>query len=153
MGKIIVVLYSDITPITVRNFTELIQNYSRQCLADRTMEPKTYPHYTGTPVHRFVDTNPWLALKLICNVFGDRICPGLYIEMGDNTKHNGMGGVSSFGADFPQENFILEAKMPGMLAMIPDVEGNVNSKFLITTKRLKVLNGKRTVVRTIAYGI
>lgn len=65
--------------------------------------------------------------------------------MGDNTKQNGMGGASSFGTDFQQENFIQEAKYPGMLAMIPDAEGNVNSKFLITVKPLKVLNGKRTV--------
>lgn len=58
-----------------------------------------------------------------------------------------MGGASSFGKDFPQENFIQEAKYRGMLAMIPDAEGNVNSKFLITVKPLKVLNGKRTVIR------
>lgn len=73
--------------------------------------------------------------------------------MGDNTKHNGMGGASSYGADFAQENFIQEAKYPGMLAMIPDAEGNVNSKFLITVKPLKVLNGKRTVNIIIIYRI
>lgn len=47
-----------------------------------------------------------------------RIYQKLYIEMGDMTKENGMGGRSATGKDFPQENFILEANYPGELQLL-----------------------------------
>lgn len=52
LGKIMIVLYSDIAPITTRNFMELIQNYERQKRAESLGEPQKYPHYTGSPVYR-----------------------------------------------------------------------------------------------------
>lgn len=46
---------------------------------------------------------------------------------------------------FPVENFTLAAHFIGTVAMIPDADNMIDSKFLITFKPLPILNGKRAV--------
>lgn len=58
---------------------------------------------------------------------------------------NGTGGQSALGHDFEQENFKVATKHTGMMAMVPNVTGLVNSNFLITLKPLRILQGKRVV--------
>lgn len=65
-------------------------------------------------------------------------------------KGNGTGGQSALGPDFVEENFKVTTKYTGMLAMVPNGMGLVNSNFLITLKPLRILQGKR-VVRIIEF--
>lgn len=58
---------------------------------------------------------------------------------------NGTGGQSALGHDFKEENFKVATKYTGMMAMLPNDTGLVNSNFLITLKPLRILQGKRVV--------
>lgn len=134
LGHISFVLYVDIAPNTVQNFMELMKNHQRQLLADRSGERTKFTHYVGSSVYR--------------------IFRQLWVEMGDMTLNNGLGGCSASGEDFAAENYDTDfSQHAGMLAMVPDADGRVNSKFLLTLKPLKVLNGKRVCFGRVLQGL
>lgn len=68
-----------------------------------------------------------------------------YALAGDMENGNGTGGQSALGHDFKEENFKVATKHTGMIAMVPNDTGLVNSNFLITLKPLRILQGKRVV--------
>ncbi|XP_015183599.1 PREDICTED: peptidyl-prolyl cis-trans isomerase E-like [Polistes dominula] len=75
-----------------------------------------------------------------------RIVPGYWCQGGDVVKFNGIGGTSIYGDSFKDENFHLRHAGPGILSMhkANDMQEN-NSKFNLTFKTLKTMNGKRVV--------
>ncbi|KAL2716865.1 E3 SUMO-protein ligase RanBP2-like [Vespula squamosa] len=82
--------------------------------------------YKNTPIHRIV--------------------PGYWCQGGDVEKFNGLGGTSIYGDSFKDENFNLRHAGPGVLSMYKtdDVKEN-NSKFNLTFKTLKTMDGRRVV--------
>ncbi|XP_035741505.1 peptidyl-prolyl cis-trans isomerase E-like [Vespa mandarinia] len=82
--------------------------------------------YRNTPIHRIV--------------------PGYWCQGGDVVKFNGIGGTSIYGDSFKDENFNLRHAGPGVLSMYKtdDMKEN-NSKFNLTFKTLKTMDGRRVV--------
>ncbi|KAI4497423.1 hypothetical protein M0802_007434 [Mischocyttarus mexicanus] len=75
-----------------------------------------------------------------------RIVPGYWCQGGDVVKFNGAGGTSIYGDSFKDENFNLRHAGPGVLSMYKanDAQEN-NSKFNLTFKTLKTMDGRRVV--------
>lgn len=102
IGRVTVLLYPDIVPITARNFMELVLNYKRDLnvrLKCKTPPTKSmFWHYVGSP---------------ICT-----INQNTYIELGDLTRRKEIEGQSKYGKDFDPENFCLKADRPGTCRFI-----------------------------------
>jgi len=80
-GRIIVALFGQTVPYTVRNFVEICSGTANSKLDNQKM-----------------------------NYFNSRfttIVPGYMAQAGDITLNNGQGGESIYGKSFADENFIL----------------------------------------------
>ena len=90
-GRIIIGLFGNVVPKTVRNFEML-------CTGEAGLGNKWQPlHYKG---HRF-----------------HRIAKGQFIQGGDIYLDNGDEGESIYGGVFPDENFDLLHDRPFLLSM------------------------------------
>ena len=92
-GRIVMGLFGDVVPKTVRNFETLCDGTQRHPRG-RLLA------YQGSTFHRII--------------------PGFMIQGGDFTNHNGTGGMSIYptpNGSFEDENFILRHTGPGILSM------------------------------------
>lgn len=53
LGRLTIMLFSDVVPVTVENFMQLIRNYKRQKEAERKGRHNKFPHFVGSPIHRY----------------------------------------------------------------------------------------------------
>lgn len=127
-GVIVVRLFANQAPKTVRNFVELAEG-SREWTDPNTGDPTTEPLYNGTIFHRVIQD---------------------FMIQGGDPLGVGRGGP---GYSFPDEiHPELAFDRPYLLGMANAGPNTNGSQFFITTVPTPHLNGKHTIFGEVAEG-
>jgi peptidyl-prolyl cis-trans isomerase A (cyclophilin A) len=127
-GRVVVRLFPDHAPKTVRNFVDLAEG-GREWQDPRTGRPTTAKLYDGTIFHRVI--------------------PNFMIQGGDPLG-NGRGGPGyEFADEFHPE---LQFNRPYLLAMANAGPGTNGSQFFITTVPTPHLNRRHTIFGEVIAG-
>ena len=125
-GDIVLQLFGDHAPVTVRNFVGLAEG-SKEWTDPRTKQKSTAPLYDGTIFHRVID--------------------GFMIQGGDPLG-KGFGGPGyQFKDEFHPE---LKFDRPYLLAMANAGPGTNGSQFFVTVGPTPHLNRKHTIFGEVA---
>ncbi len=127
-GTVVVRLFPDHAPKTVRNFVELAEG-GRQWTDPGTGRPTTARLYDGTIIHRVI--------------------PNFMIQAGDPLG-SGRGGPGYKFADEIHPDLAFDR--PYLLAMANAGPGTNGSQFFITTVPTPWLNGKHTIFGEVVEG-
>ena len=127
-GDIVLRLYPDHAPKTVRNFVELAEG-SRDWTDPRTRSASKDKLYDGTIFHRVI--------------------PGFMIQGGDPLGTGTGGPGYKFGDEFHPD---LTFNRPYLLAMANAGPGTNGSQFFITTVPTPWLTGKHTIFGEVLEG-
>jgi len=127
-GDIVLRLFPDHAPKTVRNFVELAQG-TREWTDPRTRQPSKDRLYDGTIFHRVI--------------------PGFMIQGGDPLGTGTGGPGYKFGDEFHPD---LAFSRPYLLAMANAGPGTNGSQFFITTVPTPWLTGKHTIFGEVVEG-
>jgi peptidyl-prolyl cis-trans isomerase A (cyclophilin A) len=127
-GDIVLRLYPDHAPKTVRNFVELAQGI-REWTDPRTRRPSKDKLYDGTIFHRVIS--------------------GFMIQGGDPLGTGTGGPGYKFGDEFHPD---LTFNRPYLLAMANAGPGTNGSQFFITTVPTPWLTGKHTIFGEVVEG-
>jgi peptidyl-prolyl cis-trans isomerase A (cyclophilin A) len=127
-GDIVLRLYPDHAPQTVRNFVELAEG-TREWTDPRTRRPSKEKLYDGTIFHRVI--------------------PDFMIQGGDPLGTGTGGPGYQFGDEFHPD---LTFNRPYLLAMANAGPGTNGSQFFITTVPTPWLTGKHTIFGEVLEG-
>ena len=127
-GDIVLRLFPDNAPKTVRNFVELSQG-TREWTDPRTSQPSKDRLYDGTIFHRVI--------------------PGFMIQGGDPLGTGTGGPGYKFGDECHPD---LTFNRPYLLAMANAGPGTNGSQFFITTVPTPWLTGKHTIFGEVVQG-
>ena len=127
-GDIVLRLFPDHAPKTVRNFVELSQG-TREWTDPRTRQSSKEPLYDGTIFHRVIS--------------------GFMIQGGDPLGTGTGGPGYKFGDEFHPD---LTFNRPYLLAMANAGPGTNGSQFFITTVPTPWLTGKHTIFGEVVQG-
>lgn len=129
IGRIVIELYNNITPITCNNFYEL-------CIGQYI-----HPH-----------TKQVIGYK---QCIFHRVVSDLIIQGGDILNNDGTGTISIYNNNtvFNDENFILKHDRPGLLSCANSGPNTNNSQFFITLNTASHLDNKHVVFGHVIDGM
>jgi peptidyl-prolyl cis-trans isomerase A (cyclophilin A) len=127
-GDVVVRLFPDHAPKTVRNFVELAQG-AKEWTDPRTGKPSKERLYDGTIFHRVI--------------------PNFMIQGGDPLGTGTGGPGYKFADEFHPD---LSFSRPYLLAMANSGPGTNGSQFFITTANTDWLNNKHTIFGEVVSG-
>jgi peptidyl-prolyl cis-trans isomerase A (cyclophilin A) len=127
-GDVVVRLFPDHAPKTVRNFVDLAAG-TREWTDPRTRKASTAPLYDGTVFHRVIS--------------------GFMIQGGDPLGTGTGGPGYQFADEFHPD---LSFDRPYLLAMANSGPGTNGSQFFITTAATPWLSGKHTIFGEVVEG-
>ncbi|GIX63452.1 peptidylprolyl isomerase [Babesia caballi] len=116
LGQLILGLYANEAPKTVKNFMSLCEGHE--------INGRTYS-YKGSVFHRII--------------------PNFMVQGGDIVRGNGTGSISIYGDKFEDEGFVLSHGGPGALSMANSGPNSNGSQFFITTVKTPWLDGRHVV--------
>ncbi|TXG69295.1 hypothetical protein EZV62_004230 [Acer yangbiense] len=126
VGRIVMELFADSTPITAENFRAL-------CTGEKGIGTVGKPlHYKGSTFHRVI--------------------PGYMVHGGDITQGNGTGGELIYGLSFTDENFVKKHIGPGILSMAKTSTLGNGSQFCICTTKIEWLDRKQVIFGEMVEG-
>ena len=129
--KIYLELFHDKVPLTAGNFQALCDGHEGATVPG---DDETKMSYKGSCFHRIIN--------------------GFMIQGGDYTNHNGTGGYSIHGAEFPDESFdTVPLNKPGLLCMANRGPNTNGSQFFITCAPCSHLDGKHVVFGKVKAGM
>ncbi|CAH0561257.1 unnamed protein product [Brassicogethes aeneus] len=126
-GRIVIELYENVVPKTVRNFRSLCTGMQISKCTGKPM------HYKGTKFHRVV--------------------PQFLAQAGDVTEISGQGGESIYGQTFDDENFKISHNTEGMVGMANNGPNTNSSQFYITTVPCSHLDGRNVAFGRVVKGL
>ncbi len=134
-GKIVFDLFDKAVPKTAENFRQLCTGEAGESTsAKHGMYNAGYPlSYKSSHFHRVI--------------------PGFMLQGGDFTNGDGTGGLSIYGAKFPDENFVKTHDGPGYLSMANSGPNTNGSQFFITTAETPWLDGHHVVFGKVKSGM
>eukprot|EP00920_Eleutheroschizon_duboscqi_P012628 GHVT01029950.1.p1 GENE.GHVT01029950.1~~GHVT01029950.1.p1 ORF type:complete len:330 (+),score=9.94 GHVT01029950.1:104-1093(+) len=125
VGRILIGLYSDETPLASENFIQLCEGYK---------VGEKWLGYRNTLFHKILAGNSMIA--------------------GDVLTGKGTHTLSIYGRKFPDENFNMRFVQEGDVAMVNSGHPHNNgSQFLITLRRHRILDEQNVVIGTVLRGM
>ncbi|KPI87840.1 cyclophilin 12 putative (CYP12) [Leptomonas seymouri] len=144
VGRIWFELYSNMAPLTCKNFCELCRGTSVEVAPPSAST-------NGAAADHAAGTCEQLSYK---GTTFFRILKDAWVMAGDVTaEHSGTGGYSCFGRTFPDETFAVAHDAVGVLGMCNDGPHTNASSFYITRRPLSWMNRKYVAFGRVMDGL